>query len=438
MECAQCHDHFFDPVTQWDYYNLMAYFAKGQPGDVILAEGDARVRELVSQRWGIFESVRDRMIENKRAAGVPEPVLVIPKSVPGGMTAAEKRSFARIESELAKFPKTWAFHSPVTSSHDLEFAPTAQRWPLPFQKESLEFVEVRFLDRGEVTTPGPVAEPGWPVVFGKSRNGENRGRLELADWLTDPEHPLTARVWVNRIWQGYFGSGLVPTSGDFGVAGTRPSHPELLDWLAHELVDSGWDSKRIHELILGSNTFRMSADFSASNADRDPDNSLLGRWKPRRLESEAIRDSLLAVSGELDRNSGGPSVPIEESDDSLRRSLYLFQRRDELPHQQRLFDSADAIVSCAKRRVSTVGLQPLWLMNSDFVQRRAAAVAERIESMASPEDGPDSSARRLVSLVLGREAEREEAAELRKLIESTSLSEAAVVVLNTNEFLYIP
>lgn len=438
MECAQCHDHFFDPITQWDYYHLMAWFGKGQPGDVILSAENEKAQKLVSERWGLFESVRNRLIEQKRASGVPEPVLVIPKSVPGGMTAAEKRAFTRIETELRELPKAWGFYSPVTSPHDLEFAPTAMRWPLPFQKDSLRYVETRFLDRGETGAPGPVAEPGFPLVFGEGRTAETGSRLELADWLTHPSHPLTARVWVNRIWQWHFGRGIVETPGDLGIAGAKPTHPELLDWLAFELIDSGWSTKHIHRLILQSNTFRQGSDYSAPNAEKDPGNQLLWRWTPRRLEAEAIRDSVLAVAGVLDSNAGGPSIPAAESEDSRRRSLYLFQRRDNLPHQQMLFDGANAITSCGKRRVSTVGLQPLWMMNSQFMERQAAALAERVQAESSPEDDPGSAARRLIEISLQREATREEIAELGNLIIETGLSEAAAVILNTNEFLYIP
>ncbi len=437
MECAQCHDHFFDPITQWDYYNLMAYFAKGQPGDVILSPSDDPTKQLIEDRWGLFEAVRSRIVENRRKSGTPEPVLVIPKSVPGGMTAVEKRTFARISKEIDQLSSAWAFYSPVTSPHDLEWAPTTIRWPLPFQKESLQHISVRFLDRGEVTTPGPVAKPSRPLVFGSAEK-ESSTRLHLAEWLTSTENPLTARVWVNRIWQWYFGSGLVSTPGDFGLAGEAPSHPELLDWLASELIDSGWDTNHLHRLILASSTFRQSSEFSGEPAELDPENRLLWRWKPRRLEAEAIRDSVLAVSGSLDSTHGGPSVPIAASNGSARRSLYLFQRRDDLPHQQILFDGAGAITSCSKRRVSTVGLQPLWMLNSSFMQQQATVLAKRIEAATYPEDDPGSSARRLIRLVLHRKATPSEIHELSALIRETNLIDAVVVVLNTNEFLYIP
>ena len=440
MECAQCHDHFFDPVTQWDYYHLMAYFAKGQPGDVILEPSHPEIEEAVSNRWGLFESVRSRVVERKRAAGTPEPVLVIPKSVPGAMTPVEKRTFAIIESKISDLPKAWAYYSPVTSPHDLEFAPTAIRWPLPFQKESLETVETRFLDRGNVTSTGPVVAPRWPQVFGGFESEEDRShsRSELADWLTGPEHPLTARVWVNRIWQWHFGRGLVETSGDFGVAGAKPSHPELLDWLATELIESGWNTQHIQRLILRSNTFRQGSQFSDNASQRDPGNELLWRWTPRRLEAEAIRDSILAISGSLDESAGGPSIALASADQSTRRSLYLEQRRDNLPHQQMLFDSADALTSCAKRRVSTVSLQPLWLMNNPVIARETVQIANQLEPATDSEAPSSSAIHDAFQRILLRDPTDEERIALEELTEGTSLEEAIAVLFNLNEFLYIP
>lgn len=435
MECAQCHDHFFDPITQWDYYRMQAFFAQGQPGDVVLdPEGEAD--KLAAQRWGIFESVRNRMIGDKRRQGLPEPVLVIPKSVPKGMTPEEALTFQQIESRLAKLPQAWAYFSPVTSPHELAVAPNAIRWPLPFQREYLEQASVRILDRGEPSTPGPIATPAWPQAFGATPEDiGDRPRLALADWLTDPGHALTARVWVNRIWQGYFGRGLVATSGDFGEAGSEPSHPELLDWLARELIDSGWSTKHIHRLILRSNTFRQSSLFSASNADQDPGNAALWRWQPRRLEAEVVRDSVLSVAGVLDKQFGGRSVPLKEAESSRRRSLYLQQKRDNLPHQQMLFDGAGAVTSCARRRVSTTGLQPLWMLNSEFMQSMTQTLAGDI---AEKEDDAEAQAGRLIEIAYQRPGETDETEKLVSLIRESSLEDAVAVILNTNEFVYVP
>jgi len=438
MECAQCHDHFFDPVTHWDYFNMMAFFAQGQPGDVIMEEGDERLEELVRKRWGLFEAVRARKLAAMREAGSPEPILLSQENVPKSMTPAEKRTFARMDAEIAKLSKTWAFYSPSTSPHQLEVAPNTFRWPLSHRKESLVGRTIRFLDRGDALSPGPVAGAAWPQVFGRASAAEEkkiatRPRSALADWLTDPQHPLVARVWVNRIWQGYFGRGLVATSGDFGLAGEDPDHPELLNWLASELIDSGWSSKHIHRLILKSNAFRRSSQFSVENGQRDEENQTLWRWRPRRLEAEAIRDSVLAVAGELDLQAGGPSVSRKEQETTRRRALYLQQRRDNLPHQQMLFDGANAVTSCAKRDVSTVSLQPLWMLNSGFMQEMATRVAARVEA-----EVPADAAGELIELAWGRMADGAEREQLASVIARSSLTDAALVVLNANEFLYVP
>ncbi|MCA9117739.1 MAG: DUF1553 domain-containing protein [Planctomycetaceae bacterium] len=208
-------------------------------------------------------------------------------------------------------------------------------------------------------------------------------RRELAAWLTDPRHPLTARVWVNRLWQYHFGRGLVEHTGDFGLAGERPTHPELLDWLAAELVESGWSTKHIQRLIVTSATFQQASTVDARCRDIDPENRWLWHWQPRRLEQEVLRDAMLAVSGELDPAVGGASVPLEEREQSLRRSLYLFQQRGVPPEMQRLFDGpAEAGESCARRHTSTTALQSLYLFNDRFVLDRAIRLAETLQQEA--------------------------------------------------------
>ncbi|MCA9067152.1 MAG: DUF1553 domain-containing protein, partial [Planctomycetaceae bacterium] len=185
-------------------------------------------------------------------------------------------------------------------------APHDMRWPLPRDPDSLKQLRTALLIRGDVGSRGPEVQPGWPAVFGANiaeihDEQQQQPRTALADWMTHPDNPLTARVWVNRIWQWHFGRGLVESSGDFGTQGAVATHPELLDFLAAELIDSGWNTNHIHHLILNSATFRQSRTFSEENAAIDPENRALWRWMPRRLEAEAIRDAILAVSGRLDR-----------------------------------------------------------------------------------------------------------------------------------------
>ncbi len=439
FECAQCHEHKFDPISMRDYYRLQAFFARGEPGNVVLRGNnkgsEERIVELVTERWRIFDDVQTRLINARRKKGYPEPILVIPKSVIGGMTAEERRIFDRLEKEIATQPQAWSYYSPAAASTKPLIAPHEMRWPLPRDPEGLANRKTRILIRGDIGSPGPEVAPGWPAVFGGKAGKSEKTRLELADWLASKDNPLTARVWANRIWQWHFGRGIVETSGDFGTQGARPSHPELLDWLAAELIDNGWSARHLHRLILGSSAYRQSSDYNAANAAIDPDNKLLWRREPRRLEAEAIRDSILAVAGRLDVALGGPSVPAKDMETSTRRSVYLEQKRDKLPHQQMLFNGANALTSCSRRRVSTVALQPLYLLNSDFMQRMAAAFAQRIEEQAGDEG---DLARTAIELALSRAAGEEEVKRAQELIEKEGLQSFCLALFNLNEFVYAP
>jgi Protein of unknown function (DUF1553) len=185
-------------------------------------------------------------------------------------------------------------------------------------------------------------------------------------------------VWVNYVWQQHFGRGLVATSGDFGVRGAPPTHPELLDWLATEFRRGGWSTKQLHRLVVLSSTYRQSSEIRAGNERLDPENKYLWRWTPRRLEAEAIRDAVLSVSGDIDLTMRGPSVPPEEEVGTPRRSLYLRQKRDDFPPMQNLFDGPSAHESCPRRYVSTVALQSLYGMNNPFMLKEAGSFATRV------------------------------------------------------------
>ncbi len=224
------------------------------------------------------------------------------------------------------------------------------------------------LVRGDVRSPGLRVEPVWPAVLGETPSQLSpTPRQALADWLASPQNPLVARVWVNRLWQSHFGRGLVDTASNFGTHGAAPTHPLLLDWLASELIDSGWSSKHIHRLIVTSATYRQSSLFRVANHDLDPENKSLWRWPPRRMEAEVIRDSILVVTDDLNRLVGGPSVAPEREEQTLRRTIYLSQRRSQMPDVMTMFDAPDGVRSCSRREVSTVALQPLYLLNSPFV-----------------------------------------------------------------------
>lgn len=326
-----------------------------------------------------------------------------------------------------------------------------------------DIAPTRILLRGDYRQPGDVVEPGFLSAFtGHSEPAEldtdryrqfvTRGRrMTLAKWIASKENPQTARVWVNRMWQQHFGAGIVRTTSDFGVNGDRPSHPELLDWLAVQFMDSGWDTKAMHKLMVTSATYRQSADNSAA----DPDNRLLSKFNRRRLEAEAIRDSILQVSGRLNLEMGGPSVfpplpadladfarygrngdlmwePNEKESDAQRRSVYIFQRRSLPLPMMSAFDANVFSESCDRRSSTTTPLQALSMMNGYLVEEESAHLARRIEKEVG-ENKPDQ-VRRLFELVLGRGPKAQELDRFASF--PGKLDALARVLFNSNEFLY--
>ena len=309
-------------------------------------------------------------------------------------------------------------------------------YPLVYDAKELARAKPFLFEAGNVHQPSFAVDVGWPTVFGPTP--ANRSRLALADWLTSKDHPLTARVYVNRIWQHHFGRGLVANASDFGVKGGKPTHPELLDWLASELLRTG-STKHVHRLIVMSSTYAQASTASPANAKRDPDNLYLWRWQPRRLDAEAIRDAFLAVSGALDRKIGGASTT---DDKTVRRSVYLLQKREAPPLHQALFDGPIGMTeSCAKRQTTTVALQPLYLLNSDFSVERAKALANRVVRSAGDDRAKQIAA--TYRLALGREPDVRERALAERFFErlesysASALDHYCQAIMNLNEFVYI-
>jgi hypothetical protein len=321
------------------------------------------------------------------------------------------------------------------------------------------------LIRGNPRARGEKVEVGFPEVLSppgqKARAG---GRLALADWLTDPKNPLTARVLVNRLWQHHFGRGIVPTPNDFGKLGEGPTHPELLDWLASELVQGGWKLKRVHQLILTSSAYRMSSKADPGALAADPANLLLWRFPMRRLTAEEIRDSTLAVSGTLNRKMGGPPIyprlprEVLASQDrpgkgwrpsppgeAARRSVYIHVKRSLLVPQLAQFDFADTDQSCPVRFTTTVPTQALAMLNDDFTNAQARLFARRLAGEAS--QGLEAQVTRAIRLTTGRvpsaDQVRKDSGFVRELRRDYNLSEQealryyCLLLLNTNEFIYL-
>jgi hypothetical protein len=314
---------------------------------------------------------------------------------------------------------------------------------------------VRRLARGDPMQPKDVVGPDTVSVLGtlglSADTPEPQRRVALAKWFTDPKNPLTARVMVNRIWQHHFGTGIVDTPSDFGTQGSRPTHPELLDWLAGRFVESGWSMKQIHRLILTSNTYRQSSRSNPHGQAADADSRLLWRYPPRRLEAEPIRDSILSVSGVLDMRMGGPGfssfkptqhhvrvyVPKDrEGPAEWRRMVYMTKVRMEHDAVFGVFDDPDGGLVCPKRSRSTTTLQAFNLLNSEFMIQQSELFARRLRAEAG--ERPADQVRLAFRLALGREPDAAEAAAGEKLVASSGLSALCLALLNGNEFLFTP
>lgn len=329
-------------------------------------------------------------------------------------------------------------------------------------------VEQKIFLRGDYNNLGAPAPKSVPLIMTAERTEQARqlqvpagsGRLQLAEWIASPNNPLTARVMVNRVWQWHFGEGIVRTPDNFGRMGERPSHPELLDYLATQFVQSGWSLKKLHRQILLSNAYQMSSFVTPAQAQTDPDNRLFSRFPRRRMEVEELRDSLLSISGRLDLTMGGTmqsgfGTDGENSSGRLsinpetqtRRSVYLPLRRANLPALLNLFDFGDATTANGKRVVTNVAPQALFLLNSQFVAEQAQSVAKELLAKTPT---PQQRANAAMLRILNRPAEAAEADNLLTYLESfkarnagkKNLEEEAWqslcrVLIASNEFLYV-
>ncbi len=257
------------------------------------------------------------------------------------------------------------------------------------------YPDVYHLSRGDVHQKEEIARVGYLQVLmhdgatpsdwqQKPPDGWDRtsfSRASLAHWITDPDRgagALAARVAVNRLWHHHFGTGIVPTPNDFGFSGERPTHPELLDWLARDFIENGWSLKRMHKLLMTSQLYQQSSELDPAKAAIDPENRLLWRWRPRRLEAEAIRDSILAVSGLLDRTMFGPGT-LDEG--MRRRSIYFFIKRSQLIPTMMLFDWPEHLVSIGRRSSTTIAPQALAFLNSPHFRQMAEAFAAQLNGL---------------------------------------------------------
>jgi hypothetical protein len=553
--CARCHDHKFDPISQADYYRLQAFFAGTQPREMDIC-GPQQKAVIEEQRKKLEEQIaplrkkaeemekpyKTLLMQLKRSnleAKYRDALDVDPKKrTPEQKKLAEqgenltKVMWDEIVEALSPEERTQraAWRAQIHALESQLPPPSAQAWTITEEdKPPATYI----LKRGDPKRRGREVQPAFlPVLLQSSdrvtasnrvagaerfagaesskprSDGQNRGiehaapathenrrlkRLDLARWLTRPDHPLTARVMVNRLWQHQFGHGLVATSNDFGLHGDKPSHPELLDWLACEFVNNGWSIKHMHRLMVLSNTYQQASSVTRSEetakAQRlDPNDRLLWRMNRQRLEGEALRDSALCVAGTFNPKIGGPMVRVplepevyaliftEGEPDNLwpvtpdarehgRRSLYLFAKRTVRLPLLEAFDRPDMVTSCPVRPVSTFAPQALIMLNGPFMQEQSKALASRLLRECGP--SVDKQIDRAYHLSLGRaprEAEmkmaRDFLAEQTALIQdrlrarkpvglppdipetvdpaaAAALPDFCLAILNRNEFLYV-
>jgi hypothetical protein len=425
INCAQCHDHKFDPLPQKDYFRLFAFFnntvddghGEGIPGGRLSftsenGPADSFVADITHVRADLAKFLEPYAAQYPawRAQTTPESRAKLRQNIATALTLSwEKQTlnqrraiFLTFGGENATFT---ALHEKlaVLEKHEAKAITTLIMAELPQPRESVVFIKGDFTRPGEKVTPGtPGILPPLPVKPGRQPN-----RLDLARWLFEPAHPLTARVMVNRIWQQYFGLGLVETENDYGSQGAPPTHPELLDWLATEFAAQNWSMKAIHRLIVTSATYQQ-ASLARPDLDlADPLNKLLARQNRLRLDAELVRDVALSASGLLENKLGGPPVFPPQPDgvmtlgqnrrawvastgaDRHRRALYTHHWRA-TPHPAiAVFDSPDAFSACTRRLRSNTPLQALTLLNDLQFFEFAGALATRIQS----EGGADDSAR---------------------------------------------
>jgi Protein of unknown function (DUF1553)/Protein of unknown function (DUF1549)/Planctomycete cytochrome C len=483
MNCARCHDHKIDPIPQADYYRMLAFFRDiprysndkttgprssltdvsppeiRQQYEERMRKQDARRIELETAMRRIEDEAIEKMdADDQRAAEGPERAKVLGMKLDKYLTPLQNKDYAKLKAELGRLKNALGPDRVLALSicNCLVNPPATN-----------------VMMRGNPRSPGAPIEPGFPSVLtptdpkmpAPEKGAKSSGRRTvLANWIASTENLLTARVFVNRLWQHHFGRGIVATTNDFGKFGTPPTHSELLDWLAADFVQGGWKIKRMHKLLMLSSAYQMSAKANDAGLKADPDNALFWRFNRRRLTAEEVRDSMLAVSGRLDLKMGGPSVyppiprevlagqsvpgqgwPVSPPDEAARRSVYVHVKRSLLVPILTQHDQADTDSTCAVRYTTTVPTQALGMLNGQFSNEQAAALAERLRQEAL--GGLNTQVRRALQLTTGRTPSEEEVKkdtafiqtlrDKNKLSEQDALRCYCLLVLNANEFVYL-
>ena len=476
--CAQCHDHKYDPIPQKDYYRLQAFFAGTAIADLPVPFDEVELpkekKRLMRSYEDAAEAAQAELDQQREALKQRYMKLYAVKAEDDGLKKflgkLNTRNLFFLEQDLPlvkepewRGPLTTYFATRDRMQQALELSKRYQASAYAVRDVSPpaapEIPDTYVLSGGDLAARGEKVEPSFlSCVTGQSTpaeipfaGGSNGRRLALAEWIASPQNPFTARVMVNRIWQRHFGEGLVRTASDFGKNGDTPSHPELLDWLATQFVQKQWSMKGIHRLMLTSATYRQSSRHpdQARLAAADPGNRLLWRMNWQRLDAEALRDSILSVSGQLNLTAGGPPVLFAVPDDvaqgfeffkwfpsseeeQRRRSIYLIQRRSVLLPMAETFDAPNLSSSCSRRQTTIVAPQALTLLNGTLTRSASRALATRVAKSTNP----------VVDafwLALGRAPSATEQARAETLWTTGpgGLASLGAVLFNLNEFLYV-
>jgi hypothetical protein len=506
LHCAKCHSHKYDPLPQTEYYRIQAIFMSAyRPSQWVpqvqrkLSEAteaqekdakehnvtvDAAVNKLKRESADLTKEYGDRLIQDRLAKlpeAIREDVRVAVTTDQAKRTEVQKYLAGKFQAELK--PAGPALTKALAETYP-EFKTRSAQIDAAIRAEEAKrrtFHEIRavydlpgsvetpLLRRGDYRNPGPAVTPGVLSVLESPKpfawkappaDAKTSGRrLAFAEWLTQPDHPLTARVMVNRLWLHHFGEGIVATPENFGRKGAAPSHPELLDWLATEFVAKGWSVKAMHKLIMTSSAYRQSSVGADARAkELDPDNHLLWRQRLRRLEAEALRDAVLHVAGNLNAEMYGPPVPMQRQADGevttpadasgLRRSVYLQVRRSQPLTMLQVFDQPVMETNCTRRAASTVSSQALTLLNSDFMVKQADVFAGRVLK-----EKPNAPAAQAIRLAFGRNATERERTKLGAFLDAQAeryaktmkpdearrraLADLCQMLLSANEFAYL-
>jgi len=422
INCARCHAHKFDPISHEEYYRIKSVF-----------DGVVHVERPLATDAELKEA-------HTKIAALDAEIKQLDAESAGSSASGDDRAARRKQLEAER-------DAQVGMTRDVTYAGRRQQPP----------PTTRF-KRGNVTTPMEVMSPGalsaieaLSADFGLAPDApEGDRRRHFAEWLTDPRNPLPARVMVNRVWHWHFGLGLVATPNDFGAGGSPPSHPEMLDWLSARFIGQGWSLKSLHRLIVTSETYQQSSQFDPAAAAVDADNRLLWRFSPRRLEGEAVRDAMLAVSGLLNRQMGGPGFrpftttefnatfyhPVDRPEPEFnRRTVYRINVNSGKDPLLESLDCPDPSVKTPRRGITTTPLQALELMNNPFVQRQTAQFAERV----SAESNHDAarSIDRAYQLTLGRSPTAAELTQATAAVRERGLASLCWALLNSTEFIYV-